>query len=67
MRRVCRLAQGPVGEYNLKTGLPIDPTGWLFKGWVDGHPALGWEATAAYLSLPIILVWVFLGPSRRPL
>jgi len=24
--------QGPVGEYNLKTGLPIDPTGWLFKG-----------------------------------
>jgi YidC/Oxa1 family membrane protein insertase len=48
--------QGPVGEYNLKTGLPIDPTAWLFKGWVDGHPALGWQATAAYLSLPVILV-----------
>merc|ERR1719163_896926 len=48
--------QGPVGEYNLKTGLPIDPTAWLFKGWVDGHPALGWQATLAYLSLPVILV-----------
>jgi len=48
--------QGPVGEYNLKTGLPIDPTGWLFKGWTEGHPALGWEATAAYLSLPVVLV-----------
>jgi len=48
--------QGPVGEYNMKTGLPIDSTGWLFKGWVDGHPALGWQATLAYLSLPVILV-----------
>ena len=28
----------------------------VHAGWVDGHPALGWEATAAYLSLPIILV-----------
>ncbi|KAJ1469171.1 60Kd inner membrane protein-domain-containing protein [Baffinella frigidus] len=26
------------------------------QGWVDGHPALGWEATLAYLSLPVILV-----------
>jgi hypothetical protein len=40
----------------MKTGLPIDSTGWLFKGWVDGHPALGWQATLAYLSLPVILV-----------
>eukprot|EP00288_Rhodomonas_lens_P018518 CAMPEP_0177704108 /NCGR_PEP_ID=MMETSP0484_2-20121128/8021_1 /TAXON_ID=354590 /ORGANISM="Rhodomonas lens, Strain RHODO" /LENGTH=452 /DNA_ID=CAMNT_0019215491 /DNA_START=39 /DNA_END=1397 /DNA_ORIENTATION=- len=48
--------QGPVGEYNLKTGLPIDATAWLFKGWTDGHPALGWSATAAYISIPIILV-----------
>ena len=44
-----------MGEYNMKTGLPIDSTGWLFKGWVDGHPALGWQATLAYLSLPVIL------------
>ena len=48
--------QGPVGEYNLKTGLPIDATAWLFKGWTDGHPAMGWETTLAYLSLPVILV-----------
>eukprot|EP00287_Rhodomonas_sp_CCMP768_P007006 CAMPEP_0196724660 /NCGR_PEP_ID=MMETSP1091-20130531/6413_1 /TAXON_ID=302021 /ORGANISM="Rhodomonas sp., Strain CCMP768" /LENGTH=452 /DNA_ID=CAMNT_0042066803 /DNA_START=28 /DNA_END=1386 /DNA_ORIENTATION=+ len=48
--------QGPVGEYNLKTGLPVDASAWLFKGWTDGHPALGWEATLAYLSLPVILV-----------
>jgi YidC/Oxa1 family membrane protein insertase len=48
--------QGPVGEYNLKTGLPVDASAWLFKGWVDGHPSLGWEATFAYLSLPVILV-----------
>ncbi|EKX34476.1 hypothetical protein GUITHDRAFT_90472 [Guillardia theta CCMP2712] len=48
--------QGPVGEYNAKTGLPIDATAWLFKGWTEGHPALGWDGTLAYLSLPIILV-----------
>lgn len=48
--------EGPVGDYNPSTGLPVDGTAWLFKGWVDGHPAMGWETTFAYLSIPIILV-----------
>jgi len=48
--------EGPVGEYNPVTNLPVDSLGWLTKNWVDGHPALGWEATVAYLSLPVILV-----------
>jgi len=48
--------EGPVGSYDPKTGLPIDGTAWLFKGWVDGHPAMGWETTLAYLSIPVILV-----------
>ena len=48
--------EGPVGEYSPTTGLPIDGTAWLFKGWTDGHPAMGWEDTLAYLSIPIILV-----------
>ena len=34
----------------------------LTKGWVDGHPALGWEATLCYLSLPVILVIPTLKP-----
>ncbi|CAM9629760.1 unnamed protein product [Phaeothamnion confervicola] len=29
---------------------------WLTEGWHDGAPALGWAATAAYLSIPVILV-----------
>jgi YidC/Oxa1 family membrane protein insertase len=48
--------EGPVGEYSPTTGLPIDGTAWLFKGWADGHPSMGWENTLAYLSIPIILV-----------
>jgi len=28
---------------------------WLFKGWHDGIPPLGWEATLAFLSVPILL------------
>jgi YidC/Oxa1 family membrane protein insertase len=48
--------EGPVGEYSPTTGLPIDGTAWLFKGWTEGHPAMGWEDTLAYLSIPIILV-----------
>lgn len=28
---------------------------WLTENWVDGHPALGWEETLAYLSIPAIL------------
>mmetsp|Transcript_19560 Transcript_19560/g.48000 ORF Transcript_19560/g.48000 Transcript_19560/m.48000 type:complete len:468 (+) Transcript_19560:29-1432(+) len=48
--------EGPVGQYNPVTGLPVDSLGWLTKNWVDGHPAMGWADTLAYLSLPIILV-----------
>ena len=48
--------EGPVGEYSPTTGLPVDGTAWLFKGWVDGHPSMGWESTLAYLSIPIFLV-----------
>jgi len=29
---------------------------WLTENWVDGAPALGWEATLAYLTIPVILV-----------
>jgi YidC/Oxa1 family membrane protein insertase len=29
---------------------------WLTQGWVDGVPHLGWETTAAYLTLPVLLV-----------
>jgi len=47
--------EGPVGKYNPVTQLPEDSLGWLTK-WVDGAPPLGWEATLAYLSLPVILV-----------
>jgi YidC/Oxa1 family membrane protein insertase len=29
---------------------------WLFKGWVDGVPSLGWHDTLCFLSLPAILI-----------
>jgi len=29
---------------------------WLTENWSNGAPALGWEATLAYLSIPAILV-----------
>lgn len=29
---------------------------WLTAGWVDGHPALGWETTLLYLIMPVVLV-----------
>jgi hypothetical protein len=28
--------EGPVGEYNPVTNLPVDSLGWLTKNWVDG-------------------------------
>lgn len=42
--------EGPVG--------PPDYRGmeWLTSGWVDGHPALGWETTLAFLVMPVVLV-----------
>lgn len=36
-----------------------DPTkgaAWLFDGWTNGVPSLGWEDTAAFLILPVFLV-----------
>jgi len=35
---------------------PAHGSDWLFKGWVDGVPALGWPDTIAFLSIPIFLV-----------
>ena len=35
---------------------PAHGSDWILKGWVDGTPALGWEATAAFLTIPIVLV-----------
>lgn len=34
---------------------PQHTSDWIFK-WVDGVPSLGWETTAAYVSIPIILI-----------
>ena len=30
-------------------------TDWLFKGWENNVPALGWHDTVAYLSIPVLL------------
>eukprot|EP01083_Nonionella_stella_P149685 475765_1 len=35
---------------------PAHGSDWLFQGWVNGAPGLGWEDTIAFLSIPIILV-----------
>eukprot|EP00584_Thalassiosira_punctigera_P006209 CAMPEP_0172526340 /NCGR_PEP_ID=MMETSP1067-20121228/1268_1 /TAXON_ID=265564 ORGANISM="Thalassiosira punctigera, Strain Tpunct2005C2" /NCGR_SAMPLE_ID=MMETSP1067 /ASSEMBLY_ACC=CAM_ASM_000444 /LENGTH=438 /DNA_ID=CAMNT_0013309827 /DNA_START=108 /DNA_END=1424 /DNA_ORIENTATION=+ len=35
---------------------PAHGSDWLFKGWVDGVPSLGWDDTIAFLSIPIFLV-----------
>ncbi len=29
---------------------------WLLNGWVDGHPAMGWETTLLYCIMPVVLV-----------
>jgi YidC/Oxa1 family membrane protein insertase len=29
---------------------------WLTSGWTDGVPALGWETTLAFITLPVLLV-----------
>ena len=31
-------------------------TAWISEGWVNNVPALGWEQTIAYLSIPVMLV-----------
>jgi len=35
---------------------PAHGSDWILSGWVNGAPALGWEDTIAFLSIPIILV-----------
>jgi len=35
---------------------PAHGSDWILKNWVDGVPTLGWEDTAAYLTIPVILV-----------
>jgi len=35
---------------------PTHANDWLFKGWVDGTPSLGWEDTIAFLILPLSLI-----------
>jgi len=35
---------------------PAQASAWLFSGWENGVPSLGWEDTIAFLSIPIFLV-----------
>lgn len=35
---------------------PTEGSAWILKNWVDGVPSLGWEDTAAFLTIPIFLV-----------
>jgi len=35
---------------------PSQGSQWLLSGWVDGVPSLGWEATIAFLTIPVFLV-----------
>jgi len=35
---------------------PATANSWLFSGWVDGVPSLGWDDTLAFLTIPVILI-----------
>ena len=35
---------------------PAHGSDWLLHNWVDGVPGLGWQETAAFLTIPVILV-----------
>jgi YidC/Oxa1 family membrane protein insertase len=35
---------------------PTKGSAWLFEGWVNGAPSLGWEDTIGFLILPVFLV-----------
>lgn len=35
---------------------PTQGSAWLFSGWTDGVPSLGWDDTLAFLVLPVFLV-----------
>jgi membrane protein insertase, YidC/Oxa1 family, C-terminal domain len=35
---------------------PAHGADWLFQGWSNGAPMLGWEDTLAFLTIPVVLV-----------
>lgn len=35
---------------------PAHASDWLFKGWANGAPMLGWDDTLAFLTIPVVLV-----------
>lgn len=35
---------------------PSHASDWLFKGWIDGTPPLGWHDTLLFLTIPVFLV-----------
>jgi len=35
---------------------PAHGSDWILKNWVDGVPTLGWDDTAAFLTIPVVLV-----------
>jgi len=35
---------------------PAHGSDWILKNWVDGVPSLGWDDTAAFLTIPVVLV-----------
>ena len=35
---------------------PTKGSAWLFEGWSNGAPSLGWDDTIAFLILPVFLV-----------
>jgi len=43
--------EGPVSAANNYRGMQ-----WLTENWVDGHPAMGWAYTGAFLIMPVVLV-----------
>lgn len=43
--------EGPVSAATDYRGMD-----WLTSGWIDGHPAMGWEGTLPFLIMPVLLV-----------
>jgi len=35
---------------------PAHGSDWIFQGWHDGVPSLGWDDTVAFLAIPVILI-----------
>jgi YidC/Oxa1 family membrane protein insertase len=47
--------EGPVGEYNPVTNLPVDSLGWLTKNWVDGCVAAPASLSMSWTTLAPLL------------